>query len=133
MTNYKNFSMYIVLCIVLSMGCEEKQTMTNLQIERTYGSWILAEAVRDGRLTKTLDGAILELDSTTFTTNIFGEKEDYIYERKGFELLVKAKANQVFKIDKVSLDTLILGMNRKRKRYQLLFVKRPAITTDDLN
>jgi len=124
MTNIVKTLVYISTCILLCLSCDSDSTKAkSLDVSSSYGDWQLSEAVRDGKLTKTLEGAMFSIDSNLLSTNIFGDDQSFGYQLIGKKMKLSGAETQVFTVDKSSSDTLILGMKRNKKKYQLLLVR----------
>ena len=122
MTNFIKSIFYISVCITLGTSCNEEATGT-LNYGDSYGSWVLSEALKDGKATRTLKGTTFDIDTSMIATNLFGEDKTYKYERKGSRIQLTENGSQVFTVNKTTPDTLILSMERRRKVFQLLMVK----------
>lgn len=130
MTNFVKSLFYISACITACVSCQSDTNVSKVSDEKTFGSWVLSEAVKEGKLTKTLEGAKFSIDSLSFNTNLFGEDQVFGYERIGDNIKLSGDRSQLFTVDKSTVDTLILGMKRKRKQYQLLLVKDKVSVED---
>ena len=122
MTNFIKSVLYISVCIVLGTSCKE-EVSGKLDYSDSYGSWILSEALKEGKTTRTLDGTTFDIDTTSLTTNLFGANKDYKYERVGSRIQLTVNGSKVFTVEKSTPDTLILSMTRRRKIFQLLMIK----------
>lgn len=124
MTNILRSLFYLSVCITLGVSCNsDVQEASRSEKERTYGKWLLSEAQKDGKITKTLKGATFTIDSTSLRTNLFGDDQSFGYDRSGNKITLQGDQTQMFSISKSTSDTLILGMKRKRKQFELLLVK----------
>ena len=122
MTNFIKSVFYISVCIAIGTSCKE-EVSEKLDYSDSYGSWLLSEALKDGRATRTLDGTTFDIDTTSLTTNLFGADNDYKYERVGSRMQLTDNGSMVFTVDKSTPDTLILSMTRRRKIFQLLMLR----------
>lgn len=124
MTNFIKSLLYISACYLLVTSCKNDPiTVTESEKAKSYGSWMLAEATKDGKSTRTLEGAQFGIDSTSMKTNLFGEEQTFGYKRTGNLLKLNGGQDQVFTIDRSTADTLILGMKRRDIDYQLVLLK----------
>ena len=122
MTNFIKSVFYLSVCIAIGTSCKEEISGT-LDYSDIYGSWILSEALKEGKKTRTLDGTTFDIDTTSLTTNLFGAYKDYNYERVGSRLQLTVNGSKIFTIEKSTPDTLILSMTRRRRIFQLLMIK----------
>lgn len=122
MTNFIKSVFYLSVCIAIGTSCKEEISGT-LDYSDSYGSWILSEALKEGKTTRTLDGTTFDIDTTSLTTNLFGAYKDYNYERVGSRLQLTVNGSKIFTIEKSTPDTLILSMTRRRRIFQLLMIK----------
>lgn len=128
MTNILKSLFYISICVSLGISCKGDTDEVSLSVkEQSYGAWVLSEAQKDGKPTKTLEGAQFSIDSSTLKTNLFGEEQSFPYQRLGNKIKLRGDQAQVFTVDKSTADTLILGMKRKRKQFELLLVKDTTV------
>lgn len=127
MTLFKKDIFYFSFIILLCFGCKEEAVLSSADSNKAHGDWILANAIRQGKLTKLLEGTTISIDSSSLETNLFGKKDTYQYVRKGDEIQLIGNDNQLLKIDKSTNDTLILAMKRKNKKYQLLMVRAEQV------
>jgi|GEM_PF-387320 len=124
MTNFVKSLLYISTCITVLVSCKSDPIAVSQEDNvKSYGSWMLSQAVKDGKVTKTLEGAKFSIDSSSMTTNLFGDDQTFGYTRTGNQLKLNGGQDQLFTVDKSTTDTLILGMERRKKQYQLLLVK----------
>ncbi len=126
MTNFTKSVFYISVCIVLGTSCKE-EAVSALDYGDSYGSWILDEAIKDGKVTKTLEGTTFNIDTAILSTNLFGIDKSYNYERNGSQLKLTENEMQLFTVSKSTPDTLILNMVRKRKTFQFLMLRNNKI------
>ena len=122
MTNFIKSVFYLSVCIAIGTSCKEENSGT-LDYSDSYGSWILSEALKEGKTTRTLDGTTFDIDTTSLTTNLFGAYKDYNYERVGNRLQLTVNGSKIFTVEKSTPDTLILSMTRRRRIFQLLMIK----------
>lgn len=122
MTNFIKSVFYLSVCIAIGTSCKEEISGT-LDYSDSYGSWILSEALKEGKTTRTLDGTTFDIDTTSLTTNLFGAYKDYNYERVGSRLQLTVNGSKIFTVEKSTPDTLILSMTRRRRIFQLLMIK----------
>ena len=122
MTNFIKSIFYISVCIAVGTSCNEEANGT-LDYSDSYGSWVLSEALKDGKATRTLEGTTFDIDSLKIATNLFGEDGMYKYDRRGSRIELIENGSQVFTVNKSTTDTLILSMKRRRKVFQLLMIK----------
>lgn len=106
----------------MGTSCKEKISGT-LDYSDSYGSWILSEALKEGKKTRTLDGTTFDIDTISLTTNLFGAYKDYKYDRVGSRLQLTVNGFKIFTVEKSTPDTLILSMTRRRRIFQLLMIK----------
>lgn len=114
---------YLSICILSVVACKSDVPVTDEEKLKLYGDWALEEAVRDGNLTKIMDGALFTIDSATFKTNLFGSDETFTYDRQGNTIILSGSDGQALNINKSTNDTLILDMKRNSKKYQMLLQK----------
>jgi hypothetical protein len=122
MTNFIKSVFYLSVCSAIGTSCKEEISGT-LDYSDSYGSWILSEALKEGKTTRTLDGTTFDIDTTSLTTNLFGAYKDYNYERVGSRLQLTVNGSKIFTVEKSTPDTLILSMTRRRRIFQLLMIK----------
>ena len=122
MTNFIKSVFYLSVCIAIGTSCKEEISGT-LDYSDSYGSWILSEALKEGKTTRTLDGTTFDIDTTSLTTNLFRAYKDYNYERVGSRLQLTVNGSKIFTVEKSTPDTLILSMTRRRRIFQLLMIK----------
>jgi len=122
MTNFIKSVFYLSVCIAIGTSCKEEISGT-LDYSDSYGSWILSEALKEGKKTRTLDGTTFDIDMTSLTTNLFGAYKEYKYERVGSRLQLTVNGSKIFTVEKSTPDTLILSMARRRRIFQLLMIK----------
>ena len=122
MTNFIKSVFYLSICIAIGTSCKEEISGT-LDYSDSYGSWILSEALKEGKKTRTLDGTKFDIDTISLTTNLFGAYKDYKYDRVGSRLQLTVNGSKIFTVEKSTPDTLILSMTRRRRIFQLLMIK----------
>jgi len=122
MTNFIKSVFYLSICIAIGTSCKEEISGT-LNYSDSYGSWILSEALKEGKKTRTLDGTTFDIDPMSLTTNLFGAYNDYEYDREGSRLQLMVNGSKIFTVEKSTPDTLILSMTRRRRIFQLLMIK----------
>ncbi|MDG1101475.1 MAG: hypothetical protein P8N29_09725 [Saprospiraceae bacterium] len=122
MTNFIKSVFYLSVCIAIGTSCKEEISGT-LDYSDSYGSWILSEALKEGKKTRTLDGTTFDIDTISLTTNLFGAYKDYKYDRVGSRLQLTVNGFKIFTVEKSTPDTLILSMTRRRRIFQLLMIK----------
>ena len=122
MTNFIKSVFYLSICIAIGTSCKEEISGT-LDYSDSYGSWILSEALKEGKKTRTLDGTTFDIDTISLTTNLFGAYKDYKYDRAGSRLQLTVNGSKIFTVEKSTPDTLILSMTRRRIIFQLLMIK----------
>ena len=123
MNNLPVFTVSLMLVLISISSCKEAPLVPNEIKSLSYGDWVIAQAVKQGKLTKMLDGTVFSIQEDNLSTNLFGSEKTFLYKRIGDELRLEGGDNPILTIDKSTADTLILGMKRKRKRYQLLMLK----------
>jgi len=122
MTNFIKSVFYLSVCIAIGTSCKEEISGT-LDYSDSYGSWVLSEALKEGKKTRTLDGTTFDIDTISLTTNLFGAYKDYKYDRVGSRLQLTVNGFKIFTVEKSTPDTLILSMTRRRRIFQLLMIK----------
>jgi len=122
MTNFIKSVFYLSVCIAIGTSCKEEISVT-LDYSDSYGSWVLSEALKEGKKTRTLDGTTFDIDTISLTTNLFGAYKDYKYDRVGSRLQLTVNGFKIFTVEKSTPDTLILSMTRRRRIFQLLMIK----------
>lgn len=124
MTNILKSLIYLSVCITFGVSCKsEVKEISESERQNSYGDWSLEEAQKDGKITRTLQGAKFSIDSLKFVTNLFGENQSFVYDRTGAGFKLKGDQSQLFSVEKSTADTLILGMKRRDKQFELLLLR----------
>lgn len=112
---------YIVIVFTsVFWGCKDDNgPVLNIDNELLQGNWTVREALRDGDLTRLMDGAYFNIDSLSMLTNLFGEEQSINYTVTKQSIHLRSQGTE-FKINKLTRDTLVMSMKRKRVMYQLL-------------
>lgn len=111
------------LVLLLAIGCKP-EVKVSVPIDRSLvkGDWTLIAAQRNGKSTETLDETFFRITSDSLTTNIFGE-ESQTAIGWGDSLIYPADSVVVYRVEKVSSDSLNLKFTLQRFNFNILLGK----------
>lgn len=111
---------FFLLAILLS-ACGVDKGPVNIDLT---GAWDIVVAKRDGKLTKSLDQAQINIiDSTRLYSNLFTADDTVAYEMTSSELVVHADPPMQLSVRDMSTDTLAFKARLNNHRYDMIFVR----------
>lgn len=118
--SFSHFLCFSMIILFASCGTD-KSTLTFNDIS---GTWSIASAKRDGKITRVLEGAYLSfLNDSLMNTNITGDTTDYKYTIK--EQVIRQVGDPIieYQLESLQGDSLILNSIINDTKYNFLFVK----------
>lgn len=117
---------YIFFLLVVVTGCKSDEPQ--ITVDKLSGYWEVAEAYRNGRLTRTMKNGFFKINpDTTMKTNILKDTADYSFSLDGILMNVSDLQEMTYEIMYLSEDTLI--MDTKLLKYDFRFIslkKKPS-------
>jgi len=117
----KRLLFLIVVCFVLTTSCKEDKVFLKEDLE---GYWMVVSAKRNGKTTKSLRGAWIKFRDTEMVDNFLSDKEIHPYSLNGSTLTHHVEPERVFKLDRVTKDTLELSTKLKSYKFDLTLERR---------
>lgn len=123
---------FLTILVSLNIGCKsDPQTQTNVNhIEEIQGKWIVTEAARNKRLTKTLNDAYFDFSNTTLKSDVMGDEADYKYSIVGDKLTLSGGYMELvgdstleYQIARLTSDTLVLTTRIRNFDFILFAIK----------
>lgn len=94
------------LCIIcLLSACKDEMSIPPDYLE---GKWVVIEAMRDGKLTNTLDGAFFNFGGIVMTTNFLGVEHQAEFKLKNNDITLTKGLDYTFHLKKLGNNTLEL-------------------------
>ncbi len=93
---------------LLILSCKPDEPKSDISLK---GKWNIHEALRNGKVTKTLKGGYFVYESdTSFSTNIFGEDNIFIFKMIGNKLITTSGQPELrLKLSTTHPDSMVLS------------------------
>lgn len=105
----------------VAYGCTTGTTTTDVDLT---GEWDITMAKRDGKVTKSLDQAQINIiDTTRLASNLFTAEDTVSYSLTGASLIIDTDPPMDLTVRDVLGDTLVLKARLNAHRYDMVFVR----------
>lgn len=113
---YQYLILFSIACIFL--GCKQEETISFIEMK---GEWHVYNALRNDKLTKTLEGGYFVFeDDNTMKTNIFGDEKIFTFEYKD-NYLITSQGEPKMNLKLISSHPDSIQMKGKIKYFNFEF------------
>lgn len=95
----------LLLTIVILASCKDEMAIESDYLE---GKWLVVEAMRNGKLTNTLDGAFFNFGGIVMTTNFLGVEHQAEFKLKNNDINLTKGLDYTFHLKKLGGNILEL-------------------------
>lgn len=112
----------LFITLTLSIACQNGQTIDKPSLE---GNWELVSAMRNGKITSSLEGAVMKFTTDSIYTNILQEEAPSEYKKTGnkFTQLSPAYGELYYNIETLTDSTLTVNTKIKGLSFRFNFTR----------
>lgn len=117
-----------LILLVLFFACNNESRRVSK--DNIIGDWVLYEALRNGKISKTLENTTFSFDANdSMSSNLFiGEQLKYEIDKK--TLIQMGSTETIYEIVNLSQDTMTLMTKKGQFNFLLSFAKQKQLPTE---
>ena len=117
----KRLFFLLVSVVFMTTSCKEDKVFLK---EDLQGYWIVVDAKRNGKTTKSLRGAWIKFRDMEMVDNFLSDKEIHPYSLNGSTLIHQVDPVREFKLHRVTADTLELSTKLQTYNFDLTLERK---------